>query len=178
MEKLGVRIYIRNYLVDLRDHGVQHLALEGAEHDARVLHIKLGKPRALPYLALQVANDMASVLMSEMVSAAAAWWTVLQAREQGAGCMPAACKIPCYHAQCACLADIDDAGHRHHEAILPATRALHLQACSMLHLSQRPATVLGGVSSGDGEPIAVSSSLIKRQSCSCGCFVHDCRHPA
>jgi hypothetical protein len=30
----------------------------------------------------------------------------------------------------------------------------------MLHLSQRSATVLGGVSSGSGEPIAVSSSLI------------------
>ncbi len=43
------------HLVDLRDHGVEHLALEGAEDHARVRHIEARKPRALPYEALQPA---------------------------------------------------------------------------------------------------------------------------
>jgi hypothetical protein len=47
------------YLVDLRDDSVEHLTLEGAEHNARVLHIKLGEACALPYCALQMADSKA-----------------------------------------------------------------------------------------------------------------------
>lgn len=54
MEEHGTK-FGNTHLVDLRDHRVEHLALEGAEDHARVRHIEARKPRALPYEALQPA---------------------------------------------------------------------------------------------------------------------------